>query len=159
MEGFAPRRRNIAVGLLVLVVIAGIFYLIKSRADSMKVPESSNEPTITQIEQNFKDKYNITIPDDVEKTSLKDVSGGPGAGIATRTEILADLPDPEEGTFYQAWLQNGDKVISLGKMSMEKGGWLISYNSSAYPEYNSIVVSLEKVFDSNLEKRILEGSF
>lgn len=159
MRNLASRKRDIVVGFVILLVLAAVFYFFKSRNKQMTVPEASSEPTITQVEQNFKDKYNLTVPDNIEKTNLKDVSGGNGMGIATRTEILADLPDPESGYFYQAWLENGDKLVSLGKMSMEKGGWIISYTGSNYPGYNKVLVSLERVFDYTVEKRILEGSF
>lgn len=159
MNNFTSRRRDILIGVVILIVIAAVFYLVKSNQNTMKVPEASTEPTITQIEQNFKDKYNITIPDDVEKTSLVDVSGGNGSGIATRNEVLVDLPDPELSTFYQAWLEKDGKLISIGKMAMEKGGWLVRYNGAAYPDYNKVIVSLEKVFDSKIEQKVLEGSF
>ncbi len=158
MKNLSSKKKDIIVGLIILVVVAGIFYFFKNRANSLKVPET-NEPTINQIEQNLKDKFNFNVPGDVEKTDLKDVSGGDGVGIATRTEILADLADPNAGYFYQAWLEKDEKLVSLGKLGMAKGGWLISYSSSKFPGYDKVVISLEKVFDNNLEKRVLEGSF
>lgn len=159
MKNLASRKRDIVIGFVILVVVAAIFFFVKSRSKPMAVPQGPSEPTITQVEQNLKDKYNFIVPDNVEKTDLKDVSGGVSSGIATRTEILADLPDPDQGYFYQAWLENGDKLISLGQMSMAKGGWLISYNGDAYPGYNKVVVSLERYFDNKIEKRVLEGNF
>ncbi len=160
MKDFGSRKRDIIVGVVILVVIAGAFYFFKLRKTTPTVPQATSGPSIQQIEQNIADKFKFVVPDNVEKTALKDVSGGNGSGIATRTEILADLPDPDAGYFYQAWLQNSSgKLISLGQMQMAKGGWLIEYNGAAYPGYNKIIVSLERVFDTNLEKGILEGSF
>lgn len=157
MKELASRRKDIIVGLIILVAVAGIFYFFKNRTTSLKVEDT--EPTITQIERSLEDKFNFIVPDDVEKTELKDVSGGSSQGIATRTEVLADLPDPDAGYFYQAWLENGEKLVSLGRMSMAKGGWLTSYNGDNYKDYNKVVVSLERYFDSKLEKRVLEGNF
>jgi len=158
MKNLASRKRDIVVGLVILIVVAGIFYFFKTRTKTLKVPEI-NEPTIEQIERSLEDKFKFNVPDDVEKAELRDISGGDGSGIATRTEILADLPDPEAGFFYQAWLENGDKTVSLGKLSMEKGGWLVTYNSLNYSGYDKVVISLEKAFNFKIEKRVLEGNF
>ncbi len=154
----SSRKRDILIGLVVLVLIAGIFYLYKLQKPKLKVPENS-APTFQQVEQNLEGKFKFNVPDDVEKAQLTDVSGGDGSGIATRTEILADIADPAVGYFYQAWLEKNGTLVSLGKMLMEKGGWLITYNGSKYIGYNKVIISLEKTFDSKIEKRILEGSF
>lgn len=152
-------KKDIITGLVILVVIAGLVYWFKIRKPTPTVPVTST-PSITQVEKNIEDKFKFTVPDNVEKTQLKDITGGDGSGIATRTEILVDLPDPEPGTFYQAWLENANgKLLSLGKLDIAKGGWLITYNGSSYPTYNKVVISQEKVFDGNIEERVLEGSF
>jgi hypothetical protein len=165
MNKFAGRGRDIVIGLVILVVLAVGFFWYKNRKPALKVPQTSNQPSIQTVEQKIKNRFNLTVPDNVEKTALKDVSGGDGSGIATQTEMLVDLPDPEPGTFYQAWLENnlpvqtGGKLVSLGMLRMEKGGWLIDYNGAGYPGFNKVVVSQEKVFDSKIEERVLEGSF
>lgn len=151
-------RRDIIIGIIVLVILAGLFYWYKSRKPALKVPEST--PSIQQVEQSIEDKFKFVVPDNIEKAQLKDITGGDGSGIATRTEILVDLPDPEPGTFYQAWLENANgKLLSLGKLNEAKGGWLIQYNGAAYPTYNKVVISQEKVVDGTIEERVLEGSF
>lgn len=94
----------------------------------------------------------MTIPEDAEKIELKNVSGGEGIGIATRSEILADLPPPGKGESYQVHLSNGSKTILLGAMRLAKGGFMIEYDSSKYPGYNQVIISKGSV-------RILEGSF
>jgi hypothetical protein len=160
MKNLQGRGREITIGAIILVVLAGGFLFFKSRQKLLTVPQASNQPSIQTIEQSIKDKFNLTVPDNVEKTALKDISGGDGNGIATRTEILVDLADPEPGTFYQAWLGNASgKLVSLGKLVMAKGGWLLEYDSSNYSGYNKVVVSQEKVFDNNIEEHVLEGSF
>jgi hypothetical protein len=71
-------------------------------------------------------------------------------GLATRNEILADLPS---GQSYQGWLENSNgKTVLLGTLKMAKGGWLLNYNSGAYPGYNKVIVTAG-------QKHILEGSF
>lgn len=159
MKDLGGRRRDIVTGLVILVVVAGLVYWFKFRKPTPSVPQVNN-PSIQQVEQGIEDKFKFKVPDNVEKAQLKDITGGDGSGIATKNEILVDLPDPEPGTFYQAWLQNANgKLLSLGKLGMVKGGWLISYNGADYPTYNKIVISQEKVLDGAIEERVLEGSF
>lgn len=149
-------KRDVLVGLLILIVLGVVIYMFARP----NVPKTAlTIPTPRPIEV-IEDKFNLQIPDNVEKTELNDVSGGTGSGIATRNEILVDLPDPETGKFYQAWVEdtNGNQ-ISLGKLTMAKGGWLINYNSALYPGYNKVIVSLEIGFDKKIETKVLEGSF
>jgi len=94
----------------------------------------------------------LEIPVDAEKVELKNVSGEPGMGIATRNEILADLPALKEGENYQVLLGNGSKTIILGTMRQAKGGYLLEYDSTKYPGYNQVIIIKGS-------KRILEGSF
>lgn len=114
----------------------------------MVVPQET--PT---IEEQIEEKFNgLTIPDDAEKVELKNVSDEAGMGIATRTEILADLPEPGVNESYQVVLKSGNKMVVLGKMERTKGGYLLEYDSSKYPGYDEIIVIKGS-------KRILEGSF
>jgi len=156
MKDLARNKKDILIGLVILVVLAVGVYLWKFNKPQLKVPE---EKTVQVVEQDLENKFKFMIPDDVEKAQLKDVSGGDASGIATRNEILVDILDPEPGTFYQAWLEKDGKLISLGKLRIAKGGWLLEYSSAKYPGYNKIVVSQEKVFDLKIEERVLEGSF
>ena len=152
-------RKDIITGLIILAVIAGLVYWFKLRKPTPTVPVSTT-PSIEQVEGAIEDKFKFTVPDNVEKALLKDITGGDGSGIATRTEILVDLPDPEPGTYYQAWLENsGGKLLSLGRLAIAKGGWMVTYNGKAYPTYNKVVISQEKVVDGSIEERVLEGNF
>lgn len=150
-------KKDIVTGLIIVLVILGGYLLYKK----IKTPKSLSTPVPQQI--NFKDElensFKFDIPDDVNTIELKDVSGGNARGIATTYEILVDIEDPASGYFYQGWLENNGKLISLGKLRVAKGGWLLEYDSAKYPEYKKIIISLEKVFDSLIEKRILEGLF
>lgn len=135
--------------VIVVIAVAGIL-LINKKLKVNKLLAPSVTPTVQQkIESKF---LGLTIPDDAERTELKDVSGGEGIGLATRTEILADLPEPPKGQFYQARLEKDGKTVLIGNLKIAKGGWMINYNSSAYPGYNKVIVTLG-------DTHILEGSF
>jgi hypothetical protein len=148
------QKRDVLVGVVILAALIVAILLLVKPAKKTAIVIPTPRP-----QERVEDRFNLQIPDNIEKTELVDVSGGTGGGIATRTEILADLADPETGKFYQAWLEKDGKLVSLGKLRLAKGGWLIEYNSANYAGYNKVVVSLETKFDSVVETKILEGSF
>lgn len=164
------RRRDIVIGLVILVLLVGVIY-VRQRTKSegeIKVPETLSS------EQIFEEKFNIQIPDDVDKADLKNVDDFDGSGIATRKfengkfnqGILADLPDLQEGYFYEGWLIRSEEgkddysLISTGKLRLAKGGWMLDFTSSTdFSDHSKVIVSLEKNFDRNLEERVIEGNF
>ena len=158
------RKNDIVTGFIVLVIFALILvFFRKSQVPSITDIEKLQEKE-SQIEEDFK----IEIPEDLEKAVLEDVSGGISGGIATRDfkngkyihTALADLPDPEGAMFYEGWLIKGDDFISTGKMRIAKGGYILEFESTTdYSDYDGVVITLEKIFDNNPEKHILEGSF
>ena len=145
------KSKNILIAFFVLVIIISGILLIRSRNKKTSVVGPVATPSIQeQMNNKFK---NLIIPLDTEKAELRDVSGGVGMGIATRTEIVADLPELQNGKFYQGWLENtSGKRVLLGILSMAKGGWILTYNSSSYPGYDKVTVTQG-------ETHILEGSF
>ncbi len=131
--------RDVVIGLIILVLVVTAVIYKRNKAAKLAVPLST-----PGVEQRISDTFNgFEIPEDVEKTELKDVSGGDGFGIATRTEVLADLPESESG-YYQVYMDG--KL--MGSMRVAKGGWLFEGNING----QKIEVRLE-------EKTILEGSF
>lgn len=152
-------KKDIVTGLIIVSVILGGYLLYKKIKAPKPIPTSA--PQQISFKEELENNFKFDIPDDVNTIELKDVSGGNGRGIATSSEVLADIEDHADSYFYEAWLQNPDNgsLISLGKLKIAKGGWLIEYDGSKYPEYKKIIISLEKNFDSRLEKPILEGSF
>jgi hypothetical protein len=139
----------LATFIVIVVIVAGILF-IKNRA---KIAQKINPTATPSIQQQIESKFKgLVIPGDQERIDLKDVSGGSGIGIATRNEILADLPTLPSGQFYQGWLGNGGKTVLLGTLKTAKGGWILNYNSSLYPGYNKVIVTVGG-------KHILEGSF
>jgi len=163
-------RRDIVIGFVILVLLGGVIYWRQrtQTAQEIKTPETLS------LEQQLEDRFNVEIPEGVDKAELKDVSGSSGSGIATRKfengkfthSILADLPDLASGMFYEGWLVRGDQgsenfsSLSTGKMKLAKGGWTLEFTSSRnLSDHNKVVVTLEKSNDKKPEKHILEGGF
>jgi hypothetical protein len=150
--------RDAVIGFIVLVVLLTGAILIRN---SRKVKTALPTPT-PSVEQKVTEKFGgLIIPFDVDKADLSDVSGGEGLGIVTRKfangkfelTILADLPDPKAGTFYQAFLFKDSSPITLGALKVAKGGYMVDFTSSKdLSDYKKVVVALEG-------KNILEGSF
>ena len=164
------KKRDIVIGLVVLLLLAGVIYW-RQRVEK---PEEIKIPETLSTEDKIEERFNVQIPENVEKAELKDVSGSNASGIATRKfengefelGILADLPTPETGEFYQGWVNKGEegkedyRILTLGKLRIAKGGYLLDFKSSTdYTDYNKVVVSLEKTLSSAPDRLILEGSF
>lgn len=163
-------RRDIVIGLVILALLVGVVYWRQTskKEEEIKVPETLS------VEDVLEEKFKLEIPEDVDKAELKDVSGGNASGLATRDfkdgqfshTILADLPEPEAGKFYEGWLVKGEEgkegfeAISTGRMRVAKGGYLLEYKSSKdLKDYTKVVVTLETKADKTPEKHILEGNF
>lgn len=157
-------KRDIIIGFVIIgLVILGAFLYKKIRAPKITV---TPKPVSIEFQKDIEDNFKFTIPANTSSIELKDVSGslpagqaGNGRGLATDKEILADIEDPTTGYFYEGWLEKGDQLVSLGKLQIAKGGWLLEYNKSKLNGATKIIVSLEKVNDNKIETRILEGSF
>lgn len=144
------RTRDVVTGFIVLVVLIGAALLVRNarlKKQAIVTPTPSVEDKVSKT-------FNgLTIPADVDKAELKDVTGGDSFGIATRTEILANLPELPVGQYYQGKLVNAEgKSILLGRFRIAKGGYLLEYSSAKYPGYDKVVVVLGS-------KTLLEGSF
>lgn len=150
-------KRDVVIGFVIIIlIVAGAFYYKKVRTPK---PVTTPTPVSIEFKKDFADSFKIDIPSDVNTIELKDVSGGDSRGIATNREILIDANDPEKGFYYEAWLESSDKLVSLGKLQIAKGGWMLSYDNSKNLDSTKVVISLEKINDNKIEKRILEGSF
>jgi hypothetical protein len=158
-------RRDILIGIVVLAVLGGFLYYYQNRPaeeTDMVVPETLS------VQDELERKFGMDIPDDFERVELKDVSGGDSSGLATRKyedglfehAVLADLPEPETGTFYEGWLVVSGDILSTGKFTEGKGGYMLEYTSNTdLIDHNQVVVTLEKVDDQLPEVHVLEGSF
>jgi hypothetical protein len=165
------RRKNIVVGILIVVVLGVVVYFWRTKGRNLQVPEQKSAP---EAEQEIEERFNVVLPEDAEKIQLKDKAGKDKVAIATRKymdntfsmTLLADLPTPEDGKYYQGWIVRGDEgennysIFSLGRLNVAKGGFVVDFSSSKdYTNYNKVVVSLESTPDSQIEEIVLEGSF
>lgn len=152
-------KKDIIIGFVIIAVVIISAYAFKRIKTSKVTVAPTSSPVSITFKKELEDNFKTNIPDNSNTIELKDISGGNGRGLATDKEILADIEDPTQGYFYEAWLENNGQLISLGKLQSAKGGWLLDYDGSKYSTYKNIIVSLEKKFDNNIEKKILEGSF
>lgn len=151
-------KRDVLIGFIIIfLIVAGALYYkkIKNPENIIALPS----PVSAEYKKTFENNFKYDIPDNANLVELKDISGGNGKGIATSNETLADLDNPEAGYFYQAWVEQNGELVSLGKLFEGKGGWIIEYPEVKEDGNKKIIVSLEKTYDSKVEKKILEGSF
>ena len=153
------------IGIVVLIGIAAVVFFIQNRQPEVAPIDATPTPSLEERQQEMEDRFRVDIPDDVDKANLE---GNGGSGIATRdgqevgssVTVLADLPDPESGKFYQAWLRKDGELESLGVMSVVKGGYLLDSSlRESGVSYNDVVITLETTLDDNPETIILQGSF
>jgi hypothetical protein len=143
------KTRDIVIGFVFLVIlIAGVLWIVR-----IKNTKTTSLPLPTpNIAQQIKNTF-PNIPDGVERANLKDVTGGNALGVATRTEVIANLPSLTKGRSYQVVLEDSSgKTVNLGLMKLSKSGYLLEYTSSKYPGYNKIIIEQGST-------HILEGSF
>lgn len=164
------RNRNILVGAAVIIIIILIaIFLVRRRQASPLITVNSPLPTPNvSFQEDLQNNFGITVPSTASKADLKDASGKNQMGLITLDKtnnqnmytVIANLDDPQAGYFYEGWLVSGNNYISLGKLNVAKGGWLINYNSPKNIEdHKTVWITLEKVNDNMPETHVLEGSF
>jgi len=151
-------RKEIFVGIFVILVVLGIAFGIKKAKDAKVKPL---DIPASEESQELENRFNLSISDDVEKINLQASSGFEGVGVATRKYsdgvfshmIIADLPTFETGN-YQAWLVKDEKSnILTGILKFAKGGYLLEFSSNIdYSDYKKVEIRLE-------DKIVLSGSF
>lgn len=158
--------RDVVIAVVVLaLLIAGALYYKKARV--AVAPSPLPEPTVNfqTIESKFP---GLTVPANADRINLNGVGGMSGLGEAWRAydngkyslTVMADLPAPKSGFFYQGWLGKDGNYLSLGQLQSSKGGYLVEFSSSKdYSDYKDVLVTQEKYFNSTPETHLLEGSF
>lgn len=146
-------KKDIIIGFaIILIVVFGAYFYKRSKSPKI---DTLSTPVPIIFQEDIENDFKYNIPDNITAIELK----GEGRGLATNKEILADIENPITGYFYQGWVENNDKLTSLGRLVEGKGGWMLEFPEVSNVENKKIIVSLEKVFDNKIEKRILEGSF
>lgn len=158
------KAKDIIIGFVVLVaLVAGIVYVKNLKKNKVSTPVPT--PNYQQVEGKFP---GLKVPENADRANLVAPSGKEGIGEAFRTSqngklsltVMADLPSPKSGYFYQGWIVKGGSQLSLGKMSLSKGGYIVEFNGTGdYLGYDKVVITEEKVFNSTPETTVLEGSF
>jgi len=148
------KTRDFVIGFIFLVGIVAAVLIIKGKAKVNSLPVPEVPAATPSIHQKLQNKFqNLVIPTGGDQIDLTDVTGGSSMGIATRNEIIADLPTLSNRQSYQAYLANtSGKTVLLGNLTMKKGGWILDFDSSKFPDYKKIIVA-EGI------THILEGSF
>ena len=165
-------KREHAVGLLVVVALVGgfLWWRGKQLEKTEVLPAEGEGVEIEDKASEFAKRFGVVLPDNVERTELKDVTSGVGSGVATRSfsdsrfehTVLAALADPETGSWYEGWLVREEPfdVLYTGKLRVAKGGFLLEYeNGMDWRDHSKVVVTLEKVDDRKPEVHVLEGEF
>lgn len=143
-------------GLLVLVV--ALFYLLQGRDNTPKIQEEVPIAT-PDVESKIEEVLGRTIPDDVEKAALRDLTNSGMSAIATRVEdkgivefsVLADLVESDEP--YEVWAGSPGNLRKLGVMSLAKGGYLFEDRRvGTLDDYKNVEIRRG-------ETKVLEGSF
>ena len=132
------------------------------------------DPSIRTVPKSatvYRQRARITQNPATRQGALVDVTGGAVTGTAYTLrengmimhEVIAVLPDPESGAFYEGWLVSSGPqggVISTGKMVKQSdGSWMLAFAADdEYEGYDFVVITLEKVEDANPEVHILEGT-
>ncbi len=165
--------RTIGAIIVILLVVAlawGIYKFFGNRKVGQDQSDKQPTATVTQVsdEEKFEQELGIDIPDEGQRSTLRDVIGGNRLAIVRRIEksgnteivINANLDDPPKGSFYQAWLVKGDEQIALGELRLTKGGYLLEVTETRNLEgFNRVVITEENTQDNKMEKRVLEGNF
>lgn len=167
------RQRAIAVIVIVLIIVGLALFFRGGKEEEVEVTEGEGV-RIEDVVSELSTQLGVTVPEDVERTSMRDVSGGTATGLATRIfeegrfthTILAALPDLEAGSFYAGWLvrgregEEGYSLMSTGKLRISKGGYLLEFTSNQdLTDHSRVTVTLERVDDGQPETQILEGEF
>ena len=161
------KKGDIVKGAIVIAAVAGIIYYIgqtNEEPQDTQTPISQN--TLEETQRQIEERFRTQVPEGVDRTELKR-EGVDGVALATRevTEtgtnisILADLPDPQVG-FYQAWIEKEDEMISLGRLDIAKGGFVVEFTSERdLSEYDKVMITQQSDQQSSPEDVVIEGRF
>ena len=148
-------RRDIVVGLVLLAALAGAIFYFRSPNEEEELPVPETLSTEDELEQRF----NIELPEELERAELEDQTGGNSSAIAARSyedgvyelTLLADVPDGS----YTARLTDEDEqeVRNLGSLRVAKGGYLFEYETS------EDLTGLDTVEVLSGGEVVLQGSF
>lgn len=163
------RQQWLSMAAVVIVIVGLGFFLYRQSREEAPVEITSEDQMIEERANEVVEQMQAQLPENALRANLRDVSGGSGAGVATRVEnekaedelsVLAALPDPVSGEFYEAYLAGaGEEVQYLGRLSQAKGGWRLETQAEPEEGMSQVRVTREQVADQQPEEILLEGSF
>lgn len=150
--------------LVLAIVIIGVVFGFRRWSDkdtkTVEVPPVGNNLEVSELEQGLKNSPDTSVPDVI----LENDSGRVEVRVSKEGEMTTyylsgQLPPLEEG-FYGVWVENqqmGD-LVNLGKLSEEKGGWLLSFQTKGEVKgYETLIISRELRDDSKPELILFRG--
>jgi len=153
--------------VLIIIITAAALFLSQNKNGGQEPQSSSDESEVPQP--------SAQSGQTVETTELTAVGGYAGGGTANRDYngktfvhlVVAQLPDPTSGKFYEGWLVKKQPTltfISTGKLEKEGGDdfVLLFTNETDYSNYSDVVIAEETEslgLDGKVETHVLEGSF
>jgi hypothetical protein len=167
------RQRLLGV-VVVVIVLGGLFLFFRGDQGGELEFGEGEEASVEEVTSELSQKLGVTVAEDVERVSLRDINNEGASALATRnyTEgrfmhtILAALPDVESGEDYQGWLVRGSEgdedysVLATGVFTTSKGGYLLEFSSSSdLRDHDQVWITSEVVDDGQPGNRMLEGSF
>ncbi len=172
MNGSGDRERPIVIvfGLIVILgILWGGYRYLRGKAQRVKNIQTVSGSAVSTSGQEKKllEKTKLEVPEEGDKIALKDVVGGEAIGVARRVKkdnryeisVIADLSEPGAGEFYEGWVVVDGKETTLGRLLVEKGGYIVEkVLGDEVKDKILVVVSLEKKDDGKIEKKVLEGS-
>ena len=155
--------------ILVVVVILVVIGLRLLRRPAPSTPTPTPETTTEEV----KDRVNrllesagIEVPAGVKRVDLVG-SDSQSTGVATvkadgqaEITILAAVPDLDTG-WYEGWLtkSDGSEPLSLGRLTLAKGGYLLETTITEIGDRRQIIVSSQVKPSDQPTTEILKGTF
>lgn len=167
-------RQRLFTVLVVILVAVGLFFFFGNGEEEMEIDVEEEQASVEDVTRELSSTLGVTVPEDVERVTLRDVSNEGATGLATRSfsdgqfthSVLAALPELTAGSQYQGWLVRGSEgeedysVVSTGRLRSSKGGYLLEYSdTSDLRDHDQVWVTVETEIDETPETRVLEGSF
>jgi len=152
-------------------------YLVYCHVDSAAIAGANalikaGFPTVYRLVGNYSAWENAGYPISIPLTAVSIVTGDVQATVSffngTFTHaLMADIPQPAEGKFYEGWLVQGTDFFSTGRLENIGGDEAVYYtllytNTEDQRAYNEVVVTEETEslgLDGNPETHIFEGTF
>lgn len=150
--------------LVLAIIIIGVVIGFRSWSDkdinTIDVPPIGNNLEASEFEQGLKNTPNNSPPEVILENDFGRVEVRVSKeGEITTYSLSGQLPTLEEG-FYGVWVENqqmGD-LVNLGKLTEEKGGWLLSFQTKGDVKgYETLIISRELRDDSKPELILFRG--